>query len=223
MTVQGKILQDLLKRSRDTDRYNSLAQVDRIGVKAPDVEFSRTPDGFSRSIRIFILDPDRDDQVRGLGPHVIRARSTWQFHKSRDQRTIAAGGTFSQLERQVLSKDFERLELDIDNNDDGALDPSEDNIMARRAYTYSNPVQHFISRRTRKTSPQQRLPQIQGSPNPPPRHQYHHPTLYHHPNSPDIQLCFVMNILPQEALRHMSSCAGQDDTNDNPVYAELPL
>ena len=44
-------------------------------------------------------------------PHVIHAISTWKFHKSRDQRIIAAGGTFSQLERQILSNDFEALDF----------------------------------------------------------------------------------------------------------------
>ena len=34
-----KILQDLLKKSRDTDRYNSVAQVARIGINAPDIVF----------------------------------------------------------------------------------------------------------------------------------------------------------------------------------------
>lgn len=34
-----KILQDLLKKSRDTDRYNSLAQVARMGMNAPDIVF----------------------------------------------------------------------------------------------------------------------------------------------------------------------------------------
>lgn len=52
-------------------------------------------------------------------PHIIRGRSTWQFHKLRDQRIAVAGGTFLELERQVLCNGF----------DAGfeALAPSKDN------------------------------------------------------------------------------------------------
>jgi len=70
-TALDKVLQDVLKKSRDTDRNLAIAQVANLTAAAPAIEF--TPDGgsrnadatrgadstFRRSVRLFVVDSGR--------------------------------------------------------------------------------------------------------------------------------------------------------------------
>ena len=70
------IRQDVLKKSRDTERAYALSQVASLATDRPNVEynFDRDPDapgrsggadqGFQKSVRIFLVDPGREDEVR---------------------------------------------------------------------------------------------------------------------------------------------------------------
>jgi len=74
-TAVDKVLQDILKKSRDTDRNLAMAQVANLVAAAPAMEF--TPDGgsrnanatreadstFRRSVRLFVVDPGRGAAV----------------------------------------------------------------------------------------------------------------------------------------------------------------
>ncbi|KAF8423732.1 hypothetical protein BGX38DRAFT_1238459 [Terfezia claveryi] len=74
-----KLLQDTLKKSRDTERAHALSQVVSLASDTPDIQYTpndnavtsgRNTDnesgnrGFQKSVRIFLVDPGREDEVR---------------------------------------------------------------------------------------------------------------------------------------------------------------
>ncbi|RPB21401.1 hypothetical protein L211DRAFT_851571 [Terfezia boudieri ATCC MYA-4762] len=70
-----KILQDVLKKARDTERGHALAQVANLAANAPDVQFGganapgwnadeNTNDGFRKPVRLFLIDPTRGAEVQ---------------------------------------------------------------------------------------------------------------------------------------------------------------
>jgi hypothetical protein len=72
-----KLLQDLLKKSRDTNRSHALAQLTSLASDTPNIEFAAADadadtsgrndveqGAFRKSVRIFLIDPGREDQVR---------------------------------------------------------------------------------------------------------------------------------------------------------------
>ena len=73
-TALHKVLQDILKKARDTERNHAMAQVANLGANAPDVQFEadgacRNADssgeetGFRKSVQLFLVDPDRSAMV----------------------------------------------------------------------------------------------------------------------------------------------------------------
>ena len=73
-TALDTLLQDVLKKSRDTERGLAMAQVASLGATAPEVQFAvdegrRIPDEhnqgeFRKWVRIFLVDPGCGDEVR---------------------------------------------------------------------------------------------------------------------------------------------------------------
>ena len=82
-TALDKILQDVLKKSRDTERSHAMSQVASLAATTPNVQYApdANPDadadtsgrnacnkagdgGFRKSVRIFLVDPGRGDEVR---------------------------------------------------------------------------------------------------------------------------------------------------------------
>jgi hypothetical protein len=70
-TALDKILQDVLKKARDTERGHALAQVTNLAANAPDVQFTgadpesrnENEGGFQKSVRLFLIDPGRGNAV----------------------------------------------------------------------------------------------------------------------------------------------------------------
>jgi len=71
-----KILQDVLKKSRDTERSHALSQVTSLAADTPDIQYDPNADsgsrnfaneeeeeGFHKSVRIFRVDSSREDVV----------------------------------------------------------------------------------------------------------------------------------------------------------------
>ena len=68
-----KLLQDVLKKARDTQRNHILQQIGELAENAPDIEFGVAADSpgqladedqFQRSVRIFLVDPGRGNKVK---------------------------------------------------------------------------------------------------------------------------------------------------------------
>ncbi|RPB18006.1 hypothetical protein L211DRAFT_854582 [Terfezia boudieri ATCC MYA-4762] len=77
-TALDKILQDVLKKARDTERGYALAQVANLAANAPDVQFGGGADatgrnaednaqeGFRKPVRLFLIDPARRNEVQDI-------------------------------------------------------------------------------------------------------------------------------------------------------------
>ncbi|RPB21815.1 hypothetical protein L211DRAFT_851266 [Terfezia boudieri ATCC MYA-4762] len=74
-TALNKILQDVLKKARDTERGHALAQVANLAANAPDVQFGganvpgrnadeNTDNGFRKPVRLFLIDPTWGAEVQ---------------------------------------------------------------------------------------------------------------------------------------------------------------
>jgi len=72
-----KILQDILKKSQDTERSHALSQVTSLVADTPEVQYDPNADsgsrnfaneeeegGFHKSVRIFLVDPSHEDVMR---------------------------------------------------------------------------------------------------------------------------------------------------------------
>ncbi|RPB18362.1 hypothetical protein L211DRAFT_854190 [Terfezia boudieri ATCC MYA-4762] len=77
-TALNKILQDVLKKARDTERGHALAQVVNLAANAPNVQFGGGADttgrnaednaqeGFRKPVRLFLIDPARGNEVQDI-------------------------------------------------------------------------------------------------------------------------------------------------------------
>lgn len=72
VTALDKLLQDILKKSRDTARNHTLKHVMDLAAATPNVEFgieegdhtTTESQGFRKSVRIFLIDPVRGNEVK---------------------------------------------------------------------------------------------------------------------------------------------------------------
>jgi len=73
-TTLDKVLQDVLKKARNTERNHAMAQVTNLVANAPDVQFEADgahwnaggggeETGFCKSVRLFLVDPDHGAMV----------------------------------------------------------------------------------------------------------------------------------------------------------------
>ncbi|RPB18932.1 hypothetical protein L211DRAFT_853642 [Terfezia boudieri ATCC MYA-4762] len=78
ITALDKILQNVLKKARDTERGHALAQVVNLAANAPDIQFRRGADatgrnaednaqeGFRKPVRLFLIDPAHGNEVQDI-------------------------------------------------------------------------------------------------------------------------------------------------------------